>query len=164
MSAFIVYLCSGLCMLVYIPAVLVGVKDIITRRATFDTRRFKRFQFTGVSAIIFGIGQTIGGLIAMLGVVQAVQNFNLLYIPLYVLFGGGFSLLGLWLARKTAQGEYELDMTPKIDISGIRINLVNFPSVQMSHNEPDDMVTISPDDVTTLEDRDDMPDEAPPKD
>jgi flagellar biosynthesis protein FliQ len=150
MGAIVVYLCSGLCMMVYVPAVFLGIQEIFRQQATFDLR-LKRLQFTGASAVFFGIGQTLGGLVAIVGVGLAIQNMNLLYIPLFVLFGGAVSMIGLWIARKTAKGEYEIDLMPKIDIAGMQVNFTNFTVPQAQDTQSDDVITVRAEDVMIID-------------
>jgi cytochrome c biogenesis protein CcdA len=155
MNTLIVYLCSSLCLLIYIPAVLAGVREITDQRATINLR-MRRFQFTGTSAMLFGAGQTLGGVMCIIGVILAVQNYNLLYIPLFVILGGVVSLGGFWLARKTAVGEYEMDMTPRIDLNSFIMRNIHFQQEQQEqpadYVDDDDVITLSPDDVTVIDD------------
>ncbi len=155
MNTLIVYLCSSLCLLIYVPAVLAGVREITDQRATINLR-MRRFQFTGTSAMLFGIGQTLGGVVCIVGVMLAVQNYNLLYIPLFMILGGLVSLAGFWLARKTAIGEYEIDMTPQIDLSQFIMRNINFQhGTTIDEDDDQDIITLSPDDVTVVDDEPD---------
>lgn len=133
MGTFFVYVCSALCLLVYIPVVLNGMRGLMTRQTQFNSR-LMMVVFKGTPAIIFSIGQTAGGVLSIYGIMLAVSNNNLLYIPPFVLLGAAISMAALYLARKAATGEHEMQFTQP----HIRINLQNIRTYQGGINYPAD--------------------------
>lgn len=155
MDTLIVYLCSSVCLLIYMPVVWMGIKQIINQNATIDIK-MRRYLFTGTSAVFLGLGQMLGGLVAMTGVMLAVQNYNLLYIPLFVGLGAFVSMGGLWLARKTVDEDHVVDLTPRIDLGSFFMRNINFGQDQAQDDgfisaDDEDIITLSPDDVTVID-------------
>lgn len=158
MGTFFVYVCSALCLLVYIPVVLNGARGLMTREAKFNSR-FMLVVFKGTPAIIFSVGQTAGGALSIYGIMLAVSNNNLLYIPPFVLLGAAVSMAALFIARKTATGEHQMQFTQphiRINLQNIRTQYggINYPGTgqaQPADDDPD-VITIDAEDVKPVED------------
>lgn len=157
MDTIIVYVCSSTCLFIYIPVVWMGIKQVINQNATIDIK-LRRYMFTGTSAVLFGLGQMLGGIVAISGVMLAIQNYNLLYIPLFIGLGALVSMGGMWLARKTIDEDQVIDLTPRIDIGNFFMRNINFGQVNQPSDDEgfispdgDDVITLSPDDVTVID-------------
>jgi drug/metabolite transporter (DMT)-like permease len=158
MDTIIVYLCSSMCLFIYIPVVWMGIKQIISQNATLDVK-MRRYLFTGPSAVLFGVSQALGGVVAIAGVMLAVQNYNLLYIPLFVALGAGLSMGGFTLAQRMVHEDNVVDLTPRIDLGSffmwnVGFQQVNDPQDDFVSVEDEDIITLSPDDVTVIDDDD----------
>lgn len=159
MGSFIVFLCSGLCLLIYLPVIGLGINQIRSRRATFTlgaavNRRI--YRFTDTAAVLFGIGQLLSGTASVVGVMLALRYTNLLFLLIGILAGGLLAMGALWLARRTQSGEYAFDvsqMGPQITFtqSGFTFNR----NMQGQSNETDE-------DVVVMDSEDAVEDDARP--
>ncbi|MFW5691257.1 MAG: hypothetical protein ACOCXZ_02040 [Chloroflexota bacterium] len=144
MNSVFVVLCSGLCLLVYMPVLLLAVRQIRTRQVEFSLgglNNVRMLRFSGPAAVFFGIGQFLSAAISIGGILLALQETNLLYIPLGVIAGAFIAAGGLYVARQMQPGHYEVQVgsaTFSVRDGGFVINNpVNQPGFT-----PDDVVII----------------------
>lgn len=153
----IVFLCSAACLLVYVPVVLMGINQMRTRDVTFSfggSSGLKVAHFDGAAAVFFGMGQVLSGSAAIIGVMLAMQNTNLLFLPASVAVGALIAYAGLWVARRVQRGEYEFDVVQQAP-QGTYIStetgfVFTFGDESSSTRSVDDVIVLDPDDVSVV--------------
>lgn len=101
MGSFFVYVCSGMCFLVYLPVLMMGVNQVLTRRVGVTLRLPNRqipVALGGLPAFVFGLGQLFSGLAAVAGISLAIQNNNVIYLIAGAIIGAIIALIGFALA------------------------------------------------------------------
>jgi len=135
-------------MLVYVPAAVLAVQEIFTRKATFSINDL-RIHLTGAGAVLFGLGQLASAAMAIVGILLAIQNSNIFYIFGGTIFGTIAALIGLWAARKTQAGEVEFVNPVPMNME-IRIDEEN----GFVFRQGMDKEQFNPEDVIVIEDED----------
>jgi len=122
-------------MLVYLPVVVLGFRQIVNRRAVFNLR-VQQVHFIGTPAVLFGLGQLIGGLVSVFFIGLALQNANILWLLPGVALGALIAMTGFYFGTRA---QINKTMGRVMNDARERIFQQNL--------QPDDVIVIEADDA-----------------